>query len=58
MVFRHISEDMKNRALWLRQQGYISDEISELLGVSTRSISRWQANMDEHGSVIPPHDPV
>ncbi|KAJ3843978.1 hypothetical protein F5878DRAFT_526676 [Lentinula raphanica] len=55
MVFRHISTDIKERALWLRGQGYIDDEIAHLLGVSTRSIRRWNENINIFGSVIPQH---
>ena len=58
MVFQHISENLKLRALWLRDQGFISDDICYLLGISKRSLSRWQANMDLYGSVIPPHNPL
>ena len=58
MVFRHISEDLKLRALWLRAQGFISDDICYLLGFSQRSLSRWQTNMDLYGSVIPPRAPL
>ncbi|KAE9402139.1 hypothetical protein BT96DRAFT_785337, partial [Gymnopus androsaceus JB14] len=54
MVFRQISKDLKDRALWLRENDYIDDEIAALLGVSTRSIYRWQDNLETHGSVIPP----
>jgi transposase len=58
MVFRHISEDLKLRALWLRGQGFISDDICYLLGFSSRSLSRWQSNMNTYGSVIPPRNPL
>jgi hypothetical protein len=38
MVFRHISKDIKDRILWLRGNGYITDDISEVFGVFLRSI--------------------
>ncbi|KAK7012507.1 hypothetical protein R3P38DRAFT_2390326, partial [Favolaschia claudopus] len=58
MPFRHISEDFKVRALWLLDNGYVTEEVSDLLGVSTRSIARWRHNVANYGSVIPPRDPM
>lgn len=58
MPFRHISQDIKERALWLRANDYITDDICEILGISERSIQRWQNNLDNHGSVIPPANPL
>ena len=58
MVFQHISKDLKLQALWLRDQGFLSDDICYLLGFSQRSLSRWQTNMDLYGSAIPPHNPL
>jgi transposase len=58
MVFWRISEDLKLRALWLRGQGFISDDICYLLGISSRSLSQWQTNMNTFGSVIPAHNPL
>jgi transposase len=58
MVFRRISKDLKLWALWLRGQGFISDDICYLLGISSRSLSRWQTNMNTFGSVIPAHNPL
>ncbi|KAJ3720299.1 hypothetical protein C8R42DRAFT_722023 [Lentinula raphanica] len=55
MVFRHISVDIKERALWLREQGYIDDKIAHLLGISTRSIQRWNQNFNAYGSVVAPY---
>ena len=57
MCFRHISSDIKERALWLRDLGYIPDDVCELLGFSRRSLNRWTANQHIHGNVIPPPNP-
>ena len=57
MVFRHISRDIKDRALFLLENDYIPDDVAEILGVSTRSISRWGSNLEAFGSVIPPPNP-
>ncbi|KAF9642398.1 hypothetical protein BDM02DRAFT_3264478 [Thelephora ganbajun] len=54
MVYRKISEDLKNRAIILYYQGLIPDDISKLLGISNRSLSRWRSNQAAYGSVIPP----
>ncbi|PPQ96959.1 hypothetical protein CVT26_005981 [Gymnopilus dilepis] len=53
MVYRQISPDMKRRALQLLEQGWEMQEIAEVLGVSTKSIPRWQANYNDHGCVNP-----
>ncbi|KAJ7220846.1 hypothetical protein GGX14DRAFT_295881, partial [Mycena pura] len=58
MVYRAISEDIKVRALYLLEQGYITDEVCDLLGVSQSSLYRWKANQLDHGSVIPPVNPL
>ncbi|THU95152.1 hypothetical protein K435DRAFT_798372 [Dendrothele bispora CBS 962.96] len=58
MVFRHISEDIKRQALWLLENGYITREVAYLLGVSSKSIRRWQNNFDIHGSVVAPANPL
>ena len=58
MVFRHISKDIKDRILWLRGNGYITDDICDMFGVSLRSIQRWQSNFNQYGSVIPPRNPL
>ncbi|KAJ6550411.1 hypothetical protein DFH09DRAFT_1086676 [Mycena vulgaris] len=34
MVYRQISDDLKERALWLLETGYITEGVCELLGVS------------------------
>ncbi|HEV7736834.1 MAG TPA: hypothetical protein VGO47_05595 [Chlamydiales bacterium] len=58
MPFRHISRDIKIRALWMLDNGYLPDEIEVVLDVSNRSLRRWSANFEEYGDVIPPHNPV
>ena len=30
--------------------GYITDDISDMFGVSLRSIQRWQSNFNQYGS--------
>jgi transposase len=57
MVFRHISKDIKDRALFLLENDYIPEDIAEILGISMRSISRWTNNLEAFGSVIPPPNP-
>jgi transposase len=57
MVYRAISEDLKVHALYLLEQGYITEEVCELLGVSRRSLYRWKANQLDYGGVIPPTNP-
>ena len=54
MVFRCISQDVKERALWLLEHNYIPDNVADILGVSDRSIRRWENNMEQYGSVVPP----
>src|SRR5882762_553533 len=54
MVFRHISPDMKQRALKLLQDGWEMEEIVDVLGVSSKSIGRWINNYEQHGHVEHP----
>ena len=54
MVYRKISEDIKIRAITLYSEGYIPGDVSKLLGVSTRSLSRWASYQEACGSVILP----
>ena len=54
MVFRKISKDVKDRALDLCYQGLVPQDICDLLGVSSRSLSRWRHNQDLYGSTLPP----
>ena len=53
MVFRHISDDLKERALWLVDNGYISTNVAHLLGVGDRSIRRWRSLQRNCGTVTP-----
>ncbi|KAF8803396.1 hypothetical protein BYT27DRAFT_7043266, partial [Phlegmacium glaucopus] len=59
MVYHHISEDIKNRVLFLLDNGDLPDEcdVAEIFGVSKRSIQHWRANHENYGSVIPPPNP-
>ena len=41
MVYRHISTDMKCRALQLLDNGWELEEITEVLGISKESVDRW-----------------
>ena len=54
MVFRKISKDIKDRAIDLHYQGLIPQDICDLLGISSRSLSRWRHNQETHGSTLPP----
>jgi transposase len=57
MVFRHISQDIKERALWLLEHDYIPEDVASILGVSDRSMRRWENHMEQYGSVVPPPNP-
>jgi len=55
MVYRAISPDMKQRALYLLlEEGWEIDQITTALGVHSKSIERWEHNYENHGSVNPP----
>ncbi len=54
MVFRKISRDFKERAIWLSDHGYVDEDIAEILGISTRSIERWRDNLEDYGDVVAP----
>ncbi|KAJ6478161.1 hypothetical protein C8R47DRAFT_1198643 [Mycena vitilis] len=58
MVYRAISNDLKGRALWLLEAGFITDDVVDLLGVSRASLYRWKANELNYDSVTPPHNPL
>lgn len=58
MPFRHISEDLKRRSLFLIDEGVDKEDIAWILGISVRSIQRWERNLDVHGSVCPPKNPL
>lgn len=53
MVNRHISVDMKCRALQLLAEGWELEEITECLGVSEKSVNRWFDSYEIHGQVDP-----
>lgn len=57
MVFRKISRDLKDRALWLIDTGWAPDDVCQILGVSLASTKRWRRNYRLHNSVIPPPNP-
>jgi hypothetical protein len=45
MIFWHISKDIKERVLWLRANGYITDDICDMFGVSLQRFRRWQSTL-------------
>jgi transposase len=57
MVYRHISKDLKERALWLIAHGYAPKDIRKLFDISARSITRWKQNDRIYGTVVPPPNP-
>lgn len=59
MVFRKISQDLKERAIYLYYKGWVPFDVIEVLGVSIRSFWRWRRNIREHGTVLslPPITP-
>ena len=55
MVYQKISDDRKERALYLLlERGWDIDRITDALGVSSKSIQRWEENYEVHGCVSPP----
>ncbi|KZP04313.1 hypothetical protein FIBSPDRAFT_767581 [Athelia psychrophila] len=50
MVFRHISKDIKDRALYLLSEGYITEDVCDIFDVSERSLCRWRANLEAHAT--------
>ncbi|KAJ6523459.1 hypothetical protein DFH09DRAFT_884877, partial [Mycena vulgaris] len=58
MVYRAISDDLKDRAVWLLDNDYMTEEVSDLLGVSRASLYRWKANQRDYGTTAPPHNPL
>ncbi|KAH7873668.1 uncharacterized protein C8R40DRAFT_1026772, partial [Lentinula edodes] len=54
MVLRHISEDMKQRAIWLLDHDLTIEQVGAILAVSESSIYRWKGNLEIHNSVIAP----
>ena len=45
---------MKRRALQLLEDGWEMNKIEDVLGMSSKSIDRWQDNYEMHGRVNPP----
>src|SRR5258707_13762131 len=58
MVYRHISKDLKDCALWLILHDYAPEDICELFDISQRSVARWKHNNCVYGSIIPPPNPM
>ncbi|KAJ7133260.1 hypothetical protein C8R44DRAFT_611773, partial [Mycena epipterygia] len=53
-----ISDDLKERALWLLDGDYLTEDVCHLLGVSRASVYRWRANQENYGTVRPPPNPL
>jgi len=45
---------MKQRALQLLREGWELEDVTDALGVSSKSIGRWSTNFETHGRVDPP----
>src|SRR5258708_8842856 len=58
MVYRHISKDLKYRALWLILHDYAPEDICELFDISQRRVAWWKHNDRVYGFVIPPPTPI
>jgi hypothetical protein len=58
MVYRPISKNLKDCALWLISHGYAPKDIYDLFNISGRSLDRWRQNDCIYGSVIPPPNPM
>ena len=56
MVFQCISKDLNCRHLGSEANASFLMISANLLGISSRSLSRWQTNMNSFGSVIPAHN--
>jgi transposase len=55
MVYQRISSDRKQQALYLfLEEGWEIDRVAEALGVSSKSIERWENTYAIHGCVDPP----
>ena len=46
-----LSEDLRKRIVAKRQEGYTTAEVSQMFGVSMRSVDRYCARMREQGSL-------
>ena len=58
MPLRHISPDLKQHAVWLKNNGWLTGNICHILGISDDSLRRWCQNVEQFGHVIPPHNPL
>ena len=47
MPFRHISPDLKERAVWLKNNGWLTGNICAILGISDESLRRWCQNVEQ-----------
>ena len=55
MVYQKISDDRKERALYLLlERGWDIERITDALGVSSKSIGRWEENYEIYGCVNRP----
>ncbi|KZV86824.1 hypothetical protein EXIGLDRAFT_591773, partial [Exidia glandulosa HHB12029] len=54
MPYRRISADLKERALYLWDLGWIPSDVMAVLGVSVASMYRWRKNRDKYGTVKKP----
>lgn len=52
MVYRKISKDIKERAMFLYQNGWPLEELAAILGVSEKSIGWWADILEKEGDVI------
>ncbi|KAJ8076049.1 hypothetical protein PM082_022032 [Marasmius tenuissimus] len=50
--------NIKERSLWLLNQGFSPKETAHLLGGTECSIVQWKSNSRAHGSVTRPHHPI
>ncbi|KAK6969656.1 DDE-3 domain-containing protein [Favolaschia claudopus] len=57
MVNRHISSDLKERALALWEAGWSREDICYAFHVSPRSLYRWRSIFEEFGKVTKPPSP-
>lgn len=54
MPFQRIDKQIKDRAVWLFDNGWLKKDIRAVLDVSKSSIRCWKKHMERHGSTIPP----
>ena len=58
MVYRRISNDLKECALRLWNHGWEINDICEALAVSRASCYHWRAILEEHGNISQPPSPL